>query len=296
MTSGQLEYQRALEKDLESRIVGILEPVVGKNRVKAKVAAAVDFTKVEKTEERFDPDSQVIRSEQRATEKALSGSTGGVPGVASNLPAKTAPATGGSQGQSEKKNETVNYEISRITSRSINALGEVKRISVVALVDGVYAAAEAGKDAKEAKEKKYSPRAEEELKKFEDMVKNAVGFTAARGDEVRVVNMQFEGAAPEDLAEAKRDFLPIILTVGKYLVPIVVVALLFILVIKPLLNVLATPSAPPARAGLALPQSVAEIERALEIGDTSARDRLIDWAKKNPKDAADLVKSWIAER
>ncbi len=93
ITSGQREYQRTIEKDLENRIVGILEPVVGKGKIRAKVSADIDFTKVEKTEERYDPDSQVARSEQKVMEKSMNGNRGGVPGVSSNLPGKPATQT-----------------------------------------------------------------------------------------------------------------------------------------------------------------------------------------------------------
>ena len=94
MTSGQLDYQRNVEKDLETRVMGMLEPVVGKGKVRAKISATVDFTKIEKTEEKYDPDSQVVRSEQRNAEKSSSGGPAGVPGVASNLPDKTPPSVG----------------------------------------------------------------------------------------------------------------------------------------------------------------------------------------------------------
>jgi len=290
MTSTQMEYRQSIEKELETRVMSILEPVVGKGRVKAKIAADIDFTKVEKTEERFDPDIQVIRSEQRNQEKSANGTTGGVPGVSSNLPGKTVTQTASSQVQSEKKNDTVNYEISKVTSHIINSSGEIKRLSVVTLVDGTYAAPEGAKD------KKYSPRSEEEIKKFEDMVKNAVGFSADRGDDVRVVNMPFEGSPPqEELAEPQREIMPVIITLARYLVPLLGIALLLFFVVKPLMKVLTAPSAG-RQSPVALPHTVAEIEKALEMTDRPSSDRLIEWTKKNPKEAANLVKSWMQEK
>jgi flagellar M-ring protein FliF len=202
LTTGQIEYQRALEKDIETRVIEILEPVVGMQKVRAKVAAAIDFSRVEKTEERFDPESQVVRSELRNTEKTTNGTTSGVPGVASNLPGKTQVQGASTQGLSEKKNETVNYEISRVTSRVVHHPGELKRLTVAVLVDGTSSGA-AG-----SKEKQYKPRSEEDLKNFEEMVKKAVGFSAERGDEVRVVNMPFEVAAQEEFTAPKTEILP----------------------------------------------------------------------------------------
>ncbi|HAM51257.1 MAG TPA: flagellar M-ring protein FliF [Nitrospiraceae bacterium] len=289
MTGNQTEYRQSIEKDLETRVLSILEPVVGKGKVKAKIAATLDFTKVEKTEERFDPDGQVVRSEQRNTEKSTNGTMGRAPGTSSNLSGKTPSQVASTQGQSEKKNETVNYEISKVTSHIINPSGEIKRLSVVALVDGVYTTQEGSKD------KKYSPRSEEDLKKFEDMVKNAVGFSADRGDEVRVVNMPFEASPQEELAEPQREIIPVVITLGRYLVPLLAIVLLLLFVVKPLIRVLTAP--PTGRhSPVTLPHTVAEIEKALEIAEKPSGDRLIEWTKKNPKEAANLVKSWIQER
>ncbi|HET6514213.1 MAG TPA: flagellar basal-body MS-ring/collar protein FliF [Thermodesulfovibrionales bacterium] len=289
MTSGQLEYQHTLEKELENRVVGILEPVVGKGKVRAKVAATIDLTKIEKTEERFDPESQVVRSEQRNAEKTTNGTTGGVPGTASNLPGKTATQAAVSQAQSERKNETINYEISKVTSHVVNASGDVKRLSVIALVDGVYTAQQG------SKEKKYAPRPEEEIKKFEDMVKNAVGFTADRGDDVRVVNMPFEGPQQEELPEPKTDIIAYVSMAAKYFVPLLALIMVFLFVFRPLMKVL-TASPVMQRAPVQLPQTVAEIEKALELAGKPAGANLIEWAKKNPKEAADLIKNWIEEK
>ena len=289
ITSGQREYQRTIEKDLENRIVGILEPVVGKGKIRAKVSADIDFTKVEKTEERYDPDSQVARSEQKVMEKSMNGNRGGVPGVSSNLPGKPATQTASVQGQSEKKSETTNYEISKVTSHTINSSGDIQRQSVVVLVDGIYAAQQG------SEEKKYTPRTAEEITQFEDMVKKAVGFKVDRGDEVRVVNMPFEASLQEDLSEPKREIIPSVLPFLKYLVPILVLGLVFFFVVKPLMKAL-TSSPLVQRSATILPQTVAEIEKSMEIRGRPNVDNLIEWTKKNPQEATNLIKSWIEEK
>ena len=289
ITSGQREYQRNIEKDLESRIVGILEPVVGKGKVKAKVSADIDFTKIEKTEERYDPDSQVARSEQKTMEKSMNGNRGGVPGVSSNLPGKPTTQTVSVQGQSEKKSETINYEISKVTSHVINSSGDIKRQSVVVLVDGIYTAQQG------SQEKKYTPRTAEEITQFEDMVKKAVGFKVDRGDEVRVANMPFEASLQEDLSEPKREILPTVMPFLKYLVPILALGLVFFFVVKPLMKALT--SAPlMQRSATTLPQTLAEIEKTMELRGKPNVDNLIDWTKKNPQEATHLIKSWIEEK
>ncbi len=303
-SGSQMEFQQDYEQKLEAKVASILEPVVGKGKVRVKVAATMDFTKVEKREEKYDPDSQVVRSEQRSIEKSSnqSGGGGGVPGVASNVPEKAGQQpSGGSQqnrASSEKKNETINYEISKITSHVVSPVGEVKRLSVVALVDGTYAAAEGTTDSK------YVPRSEESIAQFEDMVKKSVGFNAQRGDEVKVVNMPFEAAVREDMLEPAgkeaSSMAPVALMAGRYAAPLAVVLLLFFMVIKPLLRILGSSPAPsPVQvqirdgAPVQLPQSVGEIERAMAKKELTARERLVDWAKTNPAEATNMVKGWL---
>lgn len=290
LSSSQLEYQKNYEKDIESRVLGILEPVTGKGKVRAKITAKMDFTKSEKTEERYDPDGQVVRSEVKSLEKSGFGGTGGMPGTASNLPGKKGTQTSSPQSQSQKQNETINYEISKITSHVINSSGDIKRLSVAVIIDGTYAAQEG------SKEKKYAPRSEEDLKHYEDLVKQAVGFTADRGDEVRVVNMPFETMQQEDLPEASKQYLPTIMSAAKYFIPLVVIALFFLLVVRPLIKTLSVPPASQRLPELALPKTLAEIEKAMASGEISSQSNVVEWAKKNPDQAANLIKGWIEER
>ncbi len=292
LTKDQLEYQRTYEKDMENSIISILDPVVGKGKVKAKVSAMLDFTKIEKTEERYDPESQVVRSEQKNIEKSITGSTGGVPGVASNLPNKQTTQLSSNHGQSEKKNETINYEISKITSHIINTPGELKRVTAAVLVDGIYITQQG------SNEKKYTPRSEEELKQLEEMVKKAIGFNQERGDEVKVVNMQFEAVSQEELPPVKTEILPIVINISKYLAPILALIILIVFVIKPLMKSLTIPSATQKAlpgGSIPLPQTVTEIEKRMELGQKPLGENVIEWAKKNPKEASNLIKNWIKE-
>src|ERR1044071_336347 len=221
LTGSQLEYQRTLEKDIETRIQTMLERIVGVNKAVVRVSSILDFRKIETTEERYDPNSQVVRSEQRGQEKAngTNGVSGGVPGVQSNVPPGTdqEPAQTSSN-NSQTKNETVNYEISRTVSKIVEPVGVIKQLSVAVLVDGIYEAAKTA-DAQStdapAVARKYTPRSEEDLKRIEDIVKKAMGFSAERQDQVQVVNVQFgaepeeaQGATTEAVAEGPKPWLP----------------------------------------------------------------------------------------
>lgn len=296
LSSSQLEYQRNFEKEIESRVVGILEPVIGKSKLRARVTANLDFTRSEKTEEKYDPDGQVVRSEQKQLEKTTAAGSGGVPGVASNIPGKAAaPQVSASQNQSQKQHDTTNYEISKVTSHVVNPTGMLKRLSVAVLVDGVEAA---DKDAKDAKEKKYTPRSGDDLKRYEELVKNAIGFTADRGDEVKVINMQFEGIPKEEIAPTPVNYMYYVTTAAKFLVPLIGVLLLYMLILKPLVRTVSSPprSASQPQGELPFPQTVAQLEQAMKAQGVPMEQEVIDWAKKNPQQAASLIKGWLEAR
>lgn len=290
MTNSQMERQQMIEKDLESRIITMLEPVIGKNKVRAKVAVSLNLSKTEKTEEKYDPEGQVARSEQKNSEKSTTGTAGGTPGVTSNIPGKTPPAAASLKGQTDKKNEVINYEISKITSHQIIGPGEVKRLSAAILVDGSYPAQQ------DTKEVKYTARTEEEIKQFEEMAKRAIGFSAERGDDIKVVNMPFESAPVEEVLPAKKEIMPIVIEAAKYLLPIIALLLFFIFVIRPLMKVVTIPRASEKPSLHDIAQLEIEREKVKQLPTKTPKELIAEWAKSNPKEASSLIKGWINER
>ncbi len=298
LNSNQLSYQHRYEKEMEARIIDILEPVVGANKVKAKVTTTIDFARSESTEERYNPDEQVVRSEQKGSEKEISGGNGGIPGVASNLPGKAKRASL-PQVLSQRKNETVNYEISKVTTRVTTPSGNVKRLSVAVLVDGVYTKQD-GSD-----EMKYAPRKDEEIKHYEDLVKKTIGFSSERGDEVKVLNMPFQTKQREPFPEMPKYLVPDMVTIAKYVVPLLIALFFFIFVLRPLIKGITVPQGERKAPELPLPQTVAEIEKDMgprELSSGTAlneskppKAKVIEWARENPKQAAHLIREWIEE-
>jgi len=300
LTNTQLEYQQAVEKDIETRIQSMLERIVGANKAVVRVSSVVDFRKVETTEERYDPNGQVVRSEQRGQEKSsgVNGQTGGVPGVESNVPPGTEQESSPtSSTASQTKNETVNYEISRTVSRIVEPTGTIKKLSVAVLVDGTYETvkpAEGEKAGTGEATRKYIPRSADEMKRIEDIVKKAMGYSAERQDQVEVVNMQFgfgeesQPAGVESAPEPQKPWMPYV----RYAVGGLLFLLLLIFVVRPLLGMLAVSSAPPPTADTpALPATVGQVEATL-VG-TKPRAQLVDMAKDNPDATAVVVKQWL---
>ncbi len=302
LTGSQLEYQRTVEKDIETRIQSMLERIVGVNKAVVRVSSILDFRKVETTEERYDPNSQVVRSEQRGQEKAngANGVSGGVPGVQSNVPEGTAqePAQTSSS-NNQTKNETVNYEISRTVSRVVESSGSIKQLSVAVLVDGIYemaAPSEAGKAGSDTA-KKYMARPEEDMKRIEEIVKKAMGYSAERQDQVQVTNVQFDIATEEPpaqgieaAAEPASSFTPYI----RYGVGGGLFLLILFMVVRPLMAMLGTAGSSNGSSAEGttppLPASVSQIEASLT---GKPRSQIVDMARGNPDTTALVVKQWL---
>lgn len=175
-----LEHQSKFERNLERRVVSLLETVVGVGKVRAQVAADLDFSTLVETQEKYDPESQVIRSEREKLESSASQDkvASGVPGTGTNLPDTFGGANqpGGPGSNAERSDHIKNYEIDKSTVRRETPHARVDRLSVAVVVD-----AGLGADA-------LAPAAIAQMK---NLVTKAVGLNTTRGDEVEVVAMPF---------------------------------------------------------------------------------------------------------
>ena len=205
-SDSQKKVAREEEDHLVRRVTELLEPVVGIGKVRATAHVDLDFDKVKINEEKFDPQGQVERSIQQKTDVGQKRDAGaGVPGAASNV----APATGGASANvtenTDKKESTTNFEISKTVRAIDQATGSLKRVTLAVIVDHVSSWE---KDAKGEPVLKQTPRAAEELKKIRDQVSSAVGIQPKRGDELTVENMAFATLQvnPKEEADAKKQF------------------------------------------------------------------------------------------
>jgi flagellar M-ring protein FliF len=132
----------------------------------------------------------VLRSSQTREESTSNGAQAdGQVTVGNEVPGGAQRGEGGGNGrdQSKKSEETVNYEISRTTKTEVTEAGRIKRVSAAVLVDGTYAKNEKG-------ESVYKPRSKEEMDRIGALVRTAIGYDQARGDQVEVVNLRFAEA------------------------------------------------------------------------------------------------------
>lgn len=195
-----MELKHKVESDLEERIESILTKVVGQAKVVARVEATLNHKITSAVEESVDPEKTAIRSLQ-SEEESADGSRlnpAGVPGARSNLPGAQDAGQVGFKQDVKKEIKTTNYEVPKTVKNIKEAAGGLEKISVAVLVDGVQTTTTKDDGTTEVK---WAPRSAEELAKYESLVKSAIGFTAGRGDSVKIENIQF---LQEDFTESER--------------------------------------------------------------------------------------------
>lgn len=216
LSHSQIEYQRNVERDISNQIQTMLENVVGKGKAAVRVTADIDFRVTEKTEETYDPESAVVRSTQKQSEKTTA-----------------TKATSGGQ-EKEKVDEIINYEINKVVNKTVLPVGEIKKLSIAVLVDGMYTKNEKGQET-------YQERSKKELESIEELVRKSAGFNAARGDQVVVTCMPFSKMENEMLSEGSswQSLFYTILPLIKYIVLAATLVLFFLWVVRPLIRVMA---------------------------------------------------------
>ncbi len=182
------ERRTEVEESIRRKVRDLIEGVVGPGKVRVNVTADLDLSQVTTQEKKYDPDGQVVRSNQTSEENAQETDQGdGQVTVANNIPGgtQTQPTTNAPTNSSSKRDATTNYEISSLDTTTVTAPGQIKRLSVAVAVDGSQTI---GKDGKLGP---YVPRNAEEMRRIEDLVRSAVGYSEPRGDKVTVYNVKF---------------------------------------------------------------------------------------------------------
>ncbi|NBY20559.1 flagellar M-ring protein FliF [bacterium] len=190
LSSSFLELQRSIEAEYEKRVEEILTPVVGFGKVRAKVTAEIDPSRVNTTEETYDSEKAVPRQTLK-TEETISGSRPnpvGIPGSRSNLPGAEAqnPQIPLASSNTEKSTNNTSYAIPKKVQVVDKPSGNIKRMTVAVVVDGYYT-----KGAAPNSPDVFSPRPEAELKRLQDLVANAVGFDQERRDSITISSLPF---------------------------------------------------------------------------------------------------------
>ncbi len=315
LNANQLEYVRAMEKAFIERIENILAPMVGKDNFRAQVAADVDFNQVEQTAETYKPNptpEQAVRSQQ--TTEAFNPLPGaqGVPGALTNQPPApataplTAPPAGpgaapGLQGvTSANRSAVLNYELDRNIQHVKQAVGQLKRLSVAVVVNNRSIPAPDGTPT-------TVPLTDAEIARITNLVREAVGYNADRGDSINVANSEFAAELREPVLPLWKD--PEMIDLGKqglnWLLVLLVVLLAYFGVIRPLLRTVVPPKPKPEPGA----EAIAGAEAEGEEGEEGVRvtlsgqgeeesfeerlERARNLARNDPKMVANLIKEWM---
>jgi flagellar M-ring protein FliF len=269
-TDHNMTMQNAVEHDLEQKIIDIFDGLLGPNKARVKISAELDFDQVNKTVESYDPNTKVIRSQQR-DENAIKGSP---------------------QAQSEQKEGSItNYEFDKTMAQIISSPGTRKRITVSVAVDGTY------KPGEKEGERAYVPRSQEDLDKFSALVKNAVGFMPGSKDEVFVTNVQFDNQfLTEELVEMKKLEKKEWMDFAKKYGILFLIAIFALWFFRGLVQNLASAMNPPMPkyAGLNLEPEEEKIPKNVQK-QKDILERVEFMTRTEPINIANLIKTWLHE-
>jgi len=303
------ELKHATELRLSRAVEEMLERSLGAGRVRAETAVDLDFDQIRETQERFDPEGQVVRSTQNTSDNSRNTEAAANVSVQNNLPNADAGAQP-SGSQEQKQDETTNFEISKTVRTLVREQPQLRRISIAVMVDGVSARKPDGTVA-------WEDRSPEEIARISTLVRSAIGFNEARGDRVDVVTMRFAGTeeGPEPAAApflSRFDKADLFRLAENGLVALgVLAALLFVLRPMALRISVAGTQATLAAAGanadaaLAGSDATARLENGTEemmqvsnvegVMRTASIKRVATLVDERPEDSVAMLRNWLAE-
>ncbi|THF65709.1 flagellar basal body M-ring protein FliF [Pseudothauera nasutitermitis] len=304
----QLRYIEEVEAAYIRRIETILTPMVGAGNFGAQVTADIDFNQVEQTAETYKPNptpDQAIRSQQISESSERDRGPQGVPGALTNQPPvpATAPVTAppvdpnGGNGNpllNHSRNATINYELDRTIQHMRQSLGQIRRLSVAVVVNHRSEVNANGQVVN-------VPLTEEEIARITNLVREAVGYNATRGDSLNVAASPFvaTGGGPVGPLWKDPQVIGMGMEAGKYLLIALAVLLAYLAVIRPLLRVVVPPreEAEEEEEDEDAYEDDAEVTLSEEAlaGETFEQrvERARELARDNPKLIAELIRTWM---
>lgn len=321
------ERTATYEGRVRAQVEDIVTSIAGPGRARVQISAEIDYNRITREMQTFDPDGQVIRSTQtsNADSNNQDGKSQQGVSITNSLPAGAAEGGAGASGANssidKRTEEVTNYEISKTTSTEVQEGGRVKRLSVAVAVDGSYTTDDKGT-------RTYQPRAAEEMQQIEQLVRSAIGFDEKRGDQLKVINLRFSQPELQELPPVEEPFLGLVKDdywrIGQFAGLGVIALLLIFFVMRPLIQTLAAPqqaftAALPAPQGAAVALSanqqaalmapsagalpppgmstqsmidIAQVEG--QVKESSVR-KVGEIVAKHPDEAASIMRQWLHE-
>lgn len=316
-----LDYTRRLEAGFAERVQSLLTPIVGRDRVRVQVTTEVDFSRAERTEETFDPERTAVRSEQTNEEERIGADpvSGGIPGALTNQPpqggtvGEQAPAAGAPQIPSSRTQQaTRNYEVDRTIAHIQETPGGIRRLTAAVVIDYQDQINDEGEPVR-------VPRSEAQMETIRALVREAVGFSAARGDSIQVSSASFvlDPLTEDGVAFWTEPwFLELVKIAGGFIIALVVL----LTVVRPGLKQLTAKPEDPA----ALETDASQSALTDQSGERAEGDEVValthqpsalgalmgpkgtdqqqldlnavrEMVKEDPKRVAQVMKGWLAE-
>ncbi|MDN6114720.1 MAG: flagellar M-ring protein FliF [Enterobacterales bacterium] len=332
LNATQLKYANEVESRIQRRIEAILQPMVGNGNVHAQVTAQIDNAVREQTDEEYKPNQgtnqTAVRSQQLSDSSQSGGQlSGGVPGALTNQPAPpptgniTNPPQAGananaanaqrpastidtngrrsSSASNARRDETINYEVDRTIRHTQQKAGNIDRLSVAVVVN--YGTNASGKSI---------PLTPQQIEQVTSLVREAMGFSATRGDTLNVVNTPFTADVEDNNAVPfwqQASFFDLLMTIGRYLLVLIVAFILWRKLVKPLLNkqlanaqtarrveptpIITTP-VQPAKPSNEEVQNRRKTQQRASAEQQAQRVR--DMAEQDPRVVALVIRQWMS--
>lgn len=283
----QQDAEKIYEEKLQKAIISLLEPVVGKDKVRATVNVNLDFDSKQKTQTVVDP-NKVIISQENSKETNVTGTNGQTSeSPVDNNMTNTITTTNGDQTNSSKEDQKTNYEVGKSESKVISAPGEVKRLTASVVVDG---------NLDEATQQTLS-----------NAVGNAIGVDVLRGDQVSVLGMAFDTTAQDQAkaqfdamnAEAATSSRNLMMIIAGVLGAIILGIIIFFVMKRRkkkteenevLLNTLIDDTIIPKE-----PETFEPIEFETKNQKTHLENEIKKYATEKPEQVVEIIKSWLTE-
>lgn len=255
----EIEQQR--EQEYLHKIDAILIPVLGLGNYTAQADVTMDFTSVEQTQRRYNPDLPAVRSEMLIEENSVGQVAGGIPGALTNQPPLESNIPENAVGRDveqivpgrNSKETTRNYELDTTISHTKQQTGVIRRLSVSVAVDYTSTTAEDGTTT-------TVPRNQEELLNIRRLLQGGIGFDVTRGDSLEVVSIPFRRIDVGEVEDVPLWEQPGMWPKIKFALGLLVALVLILVVVRPIVKKLLNPE--DAQAGEDF-----DADEALDLGD-----------------------------
>ncbi len=289
-----LEFQQSLEKSLRAKAAGVLERIVGPGNVEVVVTSKMDFSREERTEEIFNPEKQVARSEETLSEERETGGNRVGGGAGANVAQGVVRV--GDASNSTRERVATNYEIDKVTKHVRGPSHQLTRMSVAVVINSNYR-----KGSNEEGEE-LPPLSDDDIDSFRKLVADAVGFNKERGDSITITAQPFQEATIDMLKvlenqENKRLWE----SAGQWGLMLLITAFIFFIAYRLMTyltdghdaaELLQDGQLPPGEDRLALPG--AELLDELDEDEGPLIEKIREYVKRNAEKAAAVIRFWLS--